>query len=301
MSAASLLTSVPAIPMATPMSARRRAGASLTPSPVIATTAPRPRHASTILQLLLRAHPRVDGDTLDARSEGRRVELVELGTRQDLASRSEDPDPAGDRRRGQRVVAGDHDRGHSRQPAGLDRIPGCVTRRVGHRDQPGEAEVRLGVFELIGDGRDLPVGEREDSISVSGVALGRPCRPRRAAAHRPRQAAARAPRAHPSRRPGRDSPSAWRVVMRRRVASNVSSSTRGRSATRSDCEDPSFAGEGQQRTLRRVARDGPGRVRLLGCAQGRVVAGGGDPRRGDRGQRRWPASRDRCDHRTGPE
>ena len=41
MSAASLATSVPVIPMATPMSAFFRAGASLTPSPVMATTSPR--------------------------------------------------------------------------------------------------------------------------------------------------------------------------------------------------------------------------------------------------------------------
>ena len=40
MSAASLETSVPVIPMATPMSAVFNAGASLTPSPVIATVAP---------------------------------------------------------------------------------------------------------------------------------------------------------------------------------------------------------------------------------------------------------------------
>ncbi len=41
MSAASLETSVPVMPMAMPMSACLRAGASLTPSPVIATTWPR--------------------------------------------------------------------------------------------------------------------------------------------------------------------------------------------------------------------------------------------------------------------
>ncbi len=38
MSAASLATSVPSLPMATPMSACLRAGASFTPSPVMATT-----------------------------------------------------------------------------------------------------------------------------------------------------------------------------------------------------------------------------------------------------------------------
>ena len=48
MSAASLDTSVPVMPIATPMSDRRRAGASLTPSPVIATTAPRAFQASTM-------------------------------------------------------------------------------------------------------------------------------------------------------------------------------------------------------------------------------------------------------------
>ena len=41
-SAASLVTSVPVMPMATPMSARVSAGASLTPSPVIATMLPCP-------------------------------------------------------------------------------------------------------------------------------------------------------------------------------------------------------------------------------------------------------------------
>ena len=47
-SAACRATSVPRPPMATPMSARRSAGASLTPSPVIATTAPCACQASTM-------------------------------------------------------------------------------------------------------------------------------------------------------------------------------------------------------------------------------------------------------------
>ena len=45
---ASRATSVPETPMATPMSARRSAGASFTPSPVIATTWPSARSASAI-------------------------------------------------------------------------------------------------------------------------------------------------------------------------------------------------------------------------------------------------------------
>ena len=51
MSAASFDTSVPVIPIATPMSAVRSAGASLTPSPVIATMLPRRWSAVTIRSL----------------------------------------------------------------------------------------------------------------------------------------------------------------------------------------------------------------------------------------------------------
>ena len=47
-SAACRATSVPLSPIATPRSARRRAGASLTPSPVMATTSPRACQASTM-------------------------------------------------------------------------------------------------------------------------------------------------------------------------------------------------------------------------------------------------------------
>ncbi len=46
---ASFETSVPVMPIATPMSARLSAGASLTPSPVIATNWPRSCSALTIL------------------------------------------------------------------------------------------------------------------------------------------------------------------------------------------------------------------------------------------------------------
>ena len=51
MSAAALDTSVPVIPMAMPMSAFLSAGASLTPSPVMATICPPRRRASTIHSL----------------------------------------------------------------------------------------------------------------------------------------------------------------------------------------------------------------------------------------------------------
>ena len=48
MSAAPLATSVPVMPMAQPMSAAFRAGASFTPSPVMATTIPFFCHALTM-------------------------------------------------------------------------------------------------------------------------------------------------------------------------------------------------------------------------------------------------------------
>ena len=51
MSAASFVTSVPVMPIATPMSADFSAGASLTPSPVMATIAPSACSASTIRSL----------------------------------------------------------------------------------------------------------------------------------------------------------------------------------------------------------------------------------------------------------
>ena len=55
MFAASLVTSVPVMPMAIPMSADFSAGASLTPSPVIATIFPSAWSASTIRSLCLGA------------------------------------------------------------------------------------------------------------------------------------------------------------------------------------------------------------------------------------------------------
>ncbi len=51
MSAASFETSVPVMPIATPMSAFFSAGASFTPSPVMATTAPERFSASTMRSL----------------------------------------------------------------------------------------------------------------------------------------------------------------------------------------------------------------------------------------------------------
>ena len=72
--AASLETSVPVMPIATPMSAVLSAGASLTPSPVIATTLPFSLQQPDEADLVLGRDPGDDAD------------LVELG--EQLARRS---------------------------------------------------------------------------------------------------------------------------------------------------------------------------------------------------------------------
>ena len=78
MSAASLAAAVPPRPIATPMSAWRSAGASLTPSPVTATTSPSRLQRADEPQLVLRRDARVDVGVAAARA-ARLVEPLELG------------------------------------------------------------------------------------------------------------------------------------------------------------------------------------------------------------------------------
>ena len=66
-----------------------------------------------------------------------------------------DPDLAGDRRRGQRMIAGDHDHADPGAVAAIDRCFDLGTRRVEHRHQPEEAKLPLG---LIASGRSLTRG-----------------------------------------------------------------------------------------------------------------------------------------------
>ena len=68
-SAASLVTSVPVMPIATPMSACFSAGASLTPSPVIATEWPLRLQRLDDAQLVLGRDAGVDLDRLDLARE----------------------------------------------------------------------------------------------------------------------------------------------------------------------------------------------------------------------------------------
>ncbi len=140
MSAASLATSVPVRPMATPMSAFLSAGASLTPSPVTATTCPSSLSAVTTrslcsgatrakIDLVLRAprssvvvgHRRRVGAGDDARA-GRRATMpmrraIALG--------------------GEAVVAGDHDDADAGPVAASARPPRRPRAAAGPSSPPG--------------------------------------------------------------------------------------------------------------------------------------------------------------------
>ena len=94
--AASFETSVPVMPIAMPMSARFSAGASLTPSPVIATTWPSPLERVDEADLVLGRDARDDADAVD------RVERLVVAHRGELGAgdgASLDAELPGDRRR----------------------------------------------------------------------------------------------------------------------------------------------------------------------------------------------------------
>ena len=139
--------------MATPMSARRSAGASLTPSPVIATTWPAARSASAMRSL---ASGELRAKTTSAPEPSSVVQLglghrVELGAGDHLHPAGADADLAGDRRGGQPVVAGDHVDPDARPVHLPDRGRDLGAGRVEHRDQPEQAQVPFGVRPLAGD------------------------------------------------------------------------------------------------------------------------------------------------------
>ena len=142
MPAASLLTSVPAMPIAMPTSAFFSAGASLTPSPVIATTSPRFCQAVDDAQLVGRRHARVDGDVGHVALEIGVAHRLEVAAGDDAPVR-EHPELPGDGAGGQRMIAGDH---HGADAGGLAGLHGGARlgpRRIHHRD---EAEQRHPAF-----------------------------------------------------------------------------------------------------------------------------------------------------------
>src|SRR5262249_31386137 len=130
-----LATSVP-VPMAIPMSAALMAGASLTPSPVMATTSPFFFSVSARRTFFAGASP-----PLDAAEAAHPVGLGQggdLGAEDGLAA---DADLLGDGRTGGDVVAGHHAYPDIRRLSAGHRVPGLVPRRVDHPDQAGQLQL----------------------------------------------------------------------------------------------------------------------------------------------------------------
>ena len=114
------------------MSARRSAGASLTPSPVIATTWPSARSASAMRsfasgELRAKISSVAVAQELVELALAHRVELV---AGDDARAVARDADPPGDLGRGRAVVAGDDDDADAGRVAARDRVGDLGPRRV---------------------------------------------------------------------------------------------------------------------------------------------------------------------------
>ena len=136
--AASLETSVPVMPMATPMSAVFRAGASFTPSPVMATTLPfslSSRTSRTLSSGATRATTPISSSSPRELLVAHRGELG-AGHRPSL-----DAQLGGDRGGGRGVVAGDHPNPDAGVVALGDRGLGLGARRVDDADHREQREV----------------------------------------------------------------------------------------------------------------------------------------------------------------
>ena len=160
--------------------------------------------------------------------------------------------------RGQRVVAGDHDRRDAGRTAGRDRrgrrrrAAGPPSRRP--RRGGGRARRRRG---RAGTSLDRALGEREHAVAVGGVALGdrSACRSRSASVGVEEWAdrLERALHGDPTSVTG----AVWMVVIRRRSGSNVSSSTRGQAAASSRADRRRASRRARAVRLGRIAADGP--------------------------------------------
>ena len=146
MRAAFLATSVP-LPIAMPMSAALIAGASLTPSPVIATTSPFCFSVSASITLCSGA-TRPTTPIASIRSSRSLVERRELRAEDRLAV---DAELLGDRAAGDDVVAGDHPYADVRFLGVCDGGLRFFAGRVDHRDQACHLEV-LHVVEQVAVG-----------------------------------------------------------------------------------------------------------------------------------------------------
>ena len=141
-SAASLAASLPFRPMAIPASARLSAGASFTPSPVIATV--RPRDCSAVTRRSLWAgEVRAKTSVFDGRfGQCGVVHRLEIGAGQHALGVLQ-PDHAGDGARGRGMIAGDHLHPDAGGMAFGDRVDRLGPRRVDQADQPDQGEPAL--------------------------------------------------------------------------------------------------------------------------------------------------------------
>jgi hypothetical protein len=175
---ASRATSVPLLPIAMPMSARRSAGASFTPSPVIATISPCSRSRSAIRSFAsgeLRAKTRWRFEASSSAERGV-ARAVELGARDDANAVRDDAGTPGDRRAGRAGVAGDHDDPDPRPPAARDRVRNLGPRRVEQRDQADEDQSALDLLALAGglDRRERPHRDRQHAQPLGRPVVGEP-------------------------------------------------------------------------------------------------------------------------------
>ena len=155
MSAASLDTSVPVMPMATPIFAVLSAGASLMPSPVIATMWPLRCSDSTIRSLWSGSTRAKTRTCSTMASSSRVVHVAQLGAGDEARARLEDVELARDRAGGRRVVAGDHDGADVRAPRDRDRLLHLLARRIDHADDPEQHEIVLDALRQLDVGRGI--------------------------------------------------------------------------------------------------------------------------------------------------
>ena len=144
-SAASLATSVPVMPMATPMSASLRAGESLTPSPVMAATSPVRLQRLDDAQLIRRGHAREHDAVFHRLVQLFVRHFVQLRAGNDGIALAENVQLLGDRHGGDLVVARDHDDADARRVAGLHRLDDLLAGRVDHADDADKGHV---LFEV---------------------------------------------------------------------------------------------------------------------------------------------------------
>ena len=169
--AASFDTSVPVMPIATPMSAFLSAGASFTPSPVMATMLRLPLERADQADLVLRRHAGHHADVVEFGDQLLVAHGGELGAGERLAG---DAELVADRGGGHRVVAGDHAHLDAGAVALLDGRLRLGTGRIDDADHRQQREV-VDVVEVrrgrVERGRDRSRGGRRPSPARPDAAM----------------------------------------------------------------------------------------------------------------------------------